>query len=91
MQYGFTAILGFLCMLLLLGKFTHHAFSKRGLVFGLFIVPPAVIGGFIGLLWFGVMDNIDPAITADLGRGLEDVKINLINFVFAALILGLTW
>lgn len=37
-----------------------------------------------------VFQVIDPTITEDLGSGLEDVKTNLINFVFAALILGLT-
>lgn len=36
------------------------------------------------------MDKVDSALAADLGVGLEYVKGNLINFVFAALILGLT-
>ena len=36
------------------------------------------------------MDKVDSALAADLGVGLECVKGNLINFVFAALILGLT-
>ena len=36
------------------------------------------------------MDKIDPTLAADLGSGLECVKGNLINFVFASLILGLT-
>ena len=43
-----------------------------------------------GLIWFTVMDKVDSALAADLGVGLEYVKGNLINFVFAALILGLT-
>jgi hypothetical protein len=37
-----------------------------------------------------MMDKIDPEIAGDLGDGLECVKGNLINFVFASLILGLT-
>lgn len=36
------------------------------------------------------MDKVDPELAADLGAGLECVKGNLINFVFASLILGLT-
>lgn len=36
------------------------------------------------------MDKVDPELAADLGTGLECVKGNLINFVFASLILGLT-
>ena len=36
------------------------------------------------------MDQIDPELAGDLGAGLECVKGNLINFVFASLILGLT-
>jgi hypothetical protein len=43
-----------------------------------------------GLTWFAIMDKVDSALAADLGVGLECVKGNLINFVFAALILGLT-
>ena len=49
-----------------------------------------MIAGIFGLIWFAVFDIIDPTITEDLVVGLEDVKTNLINFVFAALILGLT-
>lgn len=45
---------------------------------------------WIGLIWFAIMDKVDSALAADLGVGLECVKGNLINFVFAALILGLT-
>lgn len=36
------------------------------------------------------MDKVDSALANDLGVGLEYVKGNLINFVFASLILGLT-
>lgn len=51
-KYGFTAILGFICTLLMCGKFLHHAFSRRNLIFGAFIVPPAMIAGILGLIWF---------------------------------------
>jgi hypothetical protein len=51
-KYSGTAILGFLCTLLILGKFFHHIFQLRGLVFGLFIIPPALISGFIGIYIF---------------------------------------
>ena len=44
----------------------------------------------LGLIWFSIMDKVDPELAADLGTGLECVKGNLINFVFASLILGLT-
>ena len=33
-RYGSTAILGFICFLLIAGKFIHEAASCRGLVFG---------------------------------------------------------
>lgn len=89
-QLGGTAVLGFICTLLIAGKFLHHVFQHRGLVCGLLIVPPAMLSGLLGLLWFCVMDWIDPVFTNDLGSGLAGVRMNLINFVFAALILGLT-
>ena len=50
--FGGTAILGFISTLLLGGKFLHHVFQRRGLVFGLAIVPPAMLSGLVGLLWF---------------------------------------
>ena len=89
-QLGGTAVLGFICTLLITGKFLHHVFQFRGLVFGCAIVPPAMLSGLLGLLWFSIMSFIDPVFTNDLGDGLEGVRVNLINFVFAALILGLT-
>ena len=89
-QYGGTAILGFICTLLIGGKFLHHVLHRRGLICGALIVPPAMLSGILGLIWFSVMDKVDPEITNDLSAGLEAVKGNLINFVFAALILGLT-
>ena len=89
-KLGGTAILGFICTLLIAGKFLHHVFQHRGLVCGYLIVPPAMLSGLLGLLWFIAMDYVDPVFTRDLGDGLSGVRINLINFVFAALILGLT-
>ena len=41
-EYGGTAVLGFVSTLLILGKAFHHMFSFRGLLFGMFIVPPVV-------------------------------------------------
>ena len=38
---------------------------------------------------FAIMDKIDPVMTDDLAAGLEIMKTNLLNFVFAALMLGL--
>lgn len=90
LKLGGTAILGFICTLLVAGKFLHHVFQHRGLVCGIMIVPPAMLSGLLGLLWFSLMDTIDPVFCKDLGDGLSGVRTNLINFVFAALILGLT-
>jgi Na+/glutamate symporter len=89
-NYGGTAILGFICTLLILGKFLHHVFQRRGLICGTLIIPPSLLSGILGLIWFAIMDKVDPEMTGDLGSGLESIKMNLINFVFAALILGLT-
>eukprot|EP01032_Pedospumella_encystans_P008275 gene8275-9841_t len=89
-KFGGTAILGFISTLLLSGKFLHHILQKRGLIFGFFVIPPALISGLIGLVWFCGMEYLDPLMTTDLRLGLEAMKGNLINFVFAALILGIT-
>jgi hypothetical protein len=59
-------------------------------VFGYLIIPPAILSGVLGLVWFSVIEHFDPLMTADLRSGLEALKGNLINFVFGALILGLT-
>ena len=89
-KFGGTALLGFISTLLLSGKFIHHIFQRRGLVFGLLVIPPALISGIIGLIWFSGMEIVDPIMAADMRDGLEAMKFNLINFVFAALILGIT-
>lgn len=89
-KFGGTAILGFISTLLLAGKFLHHISQRRGLVCGLVVVPPALLSGLVGLLWFSGMEYLDPIMTTDMRLGLEALKGNLINFVFAALILGIT-
>jgi hypothetical protein len=48
-NYGGTAILGFICTLLIGGKFVHHIFQRRGLVCGALIVPPAMMSGVLGI------------------------------------------
>ena len=88
--FGGTAILGFISTLLIAGKFVHHISQRRGLMFGWLIAPPVIVGGLLGLVWFSVMEVIDPLMTKDLREGLEAITNNLVNFVFAALILGLT-
>lgn len=89
-KFGGTAILGFLCTLLVGGKFLHHAFLRRGLVCGSIIIPPALISGLLGFLAFWIISVVDSQIAQDLGQGLAEIKLNLVNFVFAALTLGLT-
>jgi biotin transporter BioY len=62
-KFGGTALLGFICTLLICGKFLHHAFQQRGLVFGYFIVPPALISGLLGLVWCSVMAKFDEQVS----------------------------
>mmetsp|Transcript_37893 Transcript_37893/g.38579 ORF Transcript_37893/g.38579 Transcript_37893/m.38579 type:complete len:787 (-) Transcript_37893:26-2386(-) len=88
-KYAGLALMGFLCTLLIVGKFVHYIFLNRGLICGIFVIPPALISGIIGLIWFAIMDKIDPVMTDDLAAGLEMMKSNLLNFVFASLMLGL--
>ena len=89
-RFGGTAIIGFICTLLISGKFTHHMFQRRGLVFGSLILPPAILSGLLGLLFFIILGYFDEKLALDLNEGLEVVKVNLVNFVFGALILGLS-
>eukprot|EP00601_Ochromonadales_sp_CCMP2298_P030629 CAMPEP_0173332564 /NCGR_PEP_ID=MMETSP1144-20121109/4420_1 /TAXON_ID=483371 /ORGANISM="non described non described, Strain CCMP2298" /LENGTH=516 /DNA_ID=CAMNT_0014277457 /DNA_START=53 /DNA_END=1600 /DNA_ORIENTATION=- len=89
-QYGGTAILGFISTLLLTGKVLHYILQKRGLIFGSLIIPPAMLSGLVGLIWFTGMEYLDPIMTSDLRGGLEALKANVIIFVFAAYILGIT-
>lgn len=89
-KYAGLALMGFLCTLLIVGKFVHYIFLNRGLVCGILVIPPALLSGIIGLVWFAIMDRIDPVMTDDLAAGLEMMKTNLLNFVFASLMLGLS-
>ena len=90
--FGGTAILGFVSALLVGGKFVHFILQRRGLIFGTFIIPPAIISGMLGLVCFAIMECFEEArsLTSDLRTGLDYIRANLINFVFASLILGLT-
>ena len=72
-----------LCSLLLLGKLIVY-FAQRS------YIPPSVIGGFIGLICLTIVGMIDVQFNTDIKLGLELMKKNLVNFVFAALILGLS-
>lgn len=53
------------------------------------VIPAAVVSGIIGLIWLTLMTRLDPIMTTDLIQGLNALKVNLVNFVFAAFALGL--
>lgn len=80
--FGATFLLSFLCSLLMLGKFILHYVHKSH-------IPPAVVGGIIGLICLTVLRTADPSFSDNITAGLETLKRNLVCFVFAALILGL--
>ena len=89
---GITAIVGFVCTLLLLGKVLHHACTahrKNGRFLGILVMPPAVLSGILGLACLLAVSAMDPVLAVDLDDGLEAVVRNLSTFVFSALILGL--
>lgn len=90
LSFGGTAILGFLSTLLILGKLSHHLLQRRGLISGFLVVPPAILSGLIGLAWFAIMECFDSKLADDLEYGLKNLRTNLVNFVFASLILGLS-
>ena len=90
LKYGVSTVLGYLCSLLLAGKAAHHVFQHRGLLFGCVLVPPVLISGMLGLVIFSILDHFDRQIASDLQVGLSVLKTNLINFVFATFVLGLT-
>lgn len=50
-NYGGTAILGFICSLLVAGKFFHSFLGRKGLVFGYIVIPPAMMSGVLGM-WY---------------------------------------
>ena len=83
-----SVIIGFVFVFFSAGKVLHYYLSKKGVICGL-LIPPTILSGFIGLSWFSLAEHIDNGLTADLAKGLEYIKVNLISFVFSALILGL--
>ena len=87
-KFGFTATIGVIFTLLIAGKFFHHAFQRRGLVFGFLILPPAIISGIIGLCITSISVYVDATFTDEMLNGLSYVKSNLTSFVFASLVLG---
>ena len=82
-MFGSTFLFSVLCSLLMLGKLLLHLVQKHH-------IPPAVIGGLIGLFLLTMVGHLDSAFGDDITQGLEVLKKNLVNFVFAALILGLS-
>lgn len=88
-SFGGTAILGLICALLIAGKCTHFILQRRGLVCGYLVVPPALISGLIGLLCLLGLQRVDAVMADDLRAGIESLRCNLVNFVFAAFVLGL--
>ena len=90
MKFSGTALLGYLCCLLICGKGLHHILQRRGLVLGIFIIPSCILSGFLGIICMMIMDNFDRKLTSDLIHGLSLVHKNLLNFVFAALMLGIS-
>lgn len=88
-NYVPTIILGSLCSLLVLGKLIHNLLQRRGLSFGVLLIPPCFISGLIGLLGFTIVDTIDHDIIFTLSNGLRALKGNLVNYVFSSFVLGL--
>ena len=72
-----------LCSLLLLGKLVVYYVQRS-------YIPPSVIGGVLGLISLTLVDMVDATFNADIKFGLEILKKNLVNFLFASLILGLS-
>jgi len=86
---GATAILGFVCTLLILGKVLYFAFTRKNLFCGYLVLAPSVLSGLFGLAALAVFRNLDIRLADDLQGGLECVVTNLQSFVFSSLILGL--
>lgn len=89
-RYGGTAVIGYLCTLLIIGKGLHYFSQKRGLFLGHFVFPPVLLSGILGLSIFAIMAGIDEDMSVQFSGGLDVLKTNLVNFVFGALALGLT-
>ena len=87
-DYAALGVLGFLFSSLVIGKMLLEIMTFRGKFCGVGIVPSAILGGMIGMGWFWCIKLADDEITTDLYNGLTMVQNNLVNFVFAAFILG---
>ena len=90
MKFSGTALIGYLCSLLICGKGLHHMLQRRGLVFGVFIIPSCILSGLVGFICVYLLYHFDEKLTVDLVHGLSLVHKNLLNFVFAALMLGIS-
>ena len=90
MKFSGTALLGYLCSLLICGKGLHHMLQRRGLVFGFFIIPSCILSGILGTFIMTLLYRFDTKLTDDLTHGLSLVHKNLLNFVFSALMLGIS-
>lgn len=90
LRFGGTAVVGYLCTLLIIGKYIHYLMQKRGLFLGFLVVPPALLSGIIGFIIFSIIRHTDDILSFNFSEGLDVIKLNLVNFVFAALSLGLS-
>mmetsp|Transcript_12151 Transcript_12151/g.15916 ORF Transcript_12151/g.15916 Transcript_12151/m.15916 type:complete len:777 (-) Transcript_12151:381-2711(-) len=86
LKYRAIAVIGYLSLLLALGKFTMGHWSKSPKLRRV-VIPPAVVGGLIGFLCYSLLDS-EPELQQGLHGGMEEIIVNLICFVFTALILG---
>lgn len=88
-KYAVLALLGYISVLLMIGKGVHYLLLYRGYVCRIGVVPSALLSGLLGLFWMYFMEIIDPTLTYDLNYGLNSLKIVMVNFTFASLTLGL--
>ncbi|CAM9608352.1 unnamed protein product, partial [Heterosigma akashiwo] len=86
LKYRAIAVIGYLSLLLAFGKFTVEWWSRSPTLKRI-VVPPAVFGGLLGLTCYWMLDS-EPDLQNGLHGGLEEIIVNLICFVFTALILG---
>jgi hypothetical protein len=102
-RFGATAIMGFICLLLLGGKFIHYNCCVRmsgggpngsgagtGSGMGFVVIPPALLGGLLGLIVYIIISTFNSELAVDIRTGISSLRINLVNYLFAALTLGLT-
>ena len=88
-QFAVLGLLGFLSVLLMIGKGLHYLLLYRGYVCRVGVLPSSILSGIIGLIWMFLMESIDKTLTYDLNIGLNSLKITMVNFMFASLTLGL--